>query len=598
MARGLRLLVCHHYVREVGTALQALGYGDVRVGTYPARCLQPSATLTERERTLLEGHPNRPEDEDLVVLGFCCIGRAAGVLDFLHPTRVHGLESCFSLFINSRCVRRLQAEGAYILTPGWLEEWRARLDGWGFDRATAREFFRESVSRFVLLDTGVSDATRQEFERFTDFLGRPGETIDVGVEILEHHIRAAVLDWRTDVFERELRSSVGRTDARLAEHAMALDLLANLTRTMGEEEAADRILEIFSMLTGAGRVDLVLGTEDTPTFHRSTSQEHLAHADAIECTRLLRPGDSHALFPDGFAVRVRFRGLDLGVLVVRTLPVPERSTDYVNLALSIINLCALAISNARTETARRRAEQELMSKARELERSNADLTQFAYVVSHDLKEPLRTVAGFLHVLLRKHADQLDDGVRGYVLQALSGTQRMELFIHDLLRYSRAGTRAVTLVPVDVKEVLATVIESLHVAIEESGAVVEIPEDLPLVFGHVGLLEQLFQNLMSNAIKFRSKEPPRLKIAAKAANAEWELSISDNGVGFAMEDAERIFGLFQRLHTSREYEGTGIGLAVCRRIVERHGGRIWAESEPGKGSTFRFTLMRGSQLKRS
>lgn len=145
MARTLRILVCHHYVREVRAALRSCGFHDVRVGGYPARCLPPAPTLTEGERASLEAHRNRPDDEDLILLGFCCIGLAAGVLDALRPTRVNALDSCFSLFTNSRFVRRLQAEGAYILTPGWLDEWRSRIGEWGFDRTTAREFFRESV---------------------------------------------------------------------------------------------------------------------------------------------------------------------------------------------------------------------------------------------------------------------------------------------------------------------------------------------------------------------------------------------------------------------------------------------------------------------
>ncbi len=598
MSRSLRLLVCHHYLKEVRDVLQACGYDEVRVSCYPARCLQPSPALSEGERAALEAFRNRSRDEDLMLLGFCCIGQAAGVLDALRPTRVHALDSCFSLFINSKKVRRLQAEGAYILTPGWLDEWRGRIEDWGFDRQTAREFFRESVARFVLLDTGVSENSRSEFEEFVDFLGRPGETIDVGLEILEHHVRGVVLEWRLDCLRRESREAGGRTDARLAEQAMALDLLAELTRTMGEEEAADKVMDIFSMLTGAGRVDLVLGSEDTVALLRSTQREPVSPSDAAECLASIRPGEAYSIHPDGFSIRIRFRDLDLGVLAVRQLPLPDRCSDYVNLALSVINLCALAISNARTETARRRAEQELLSKAQELERSNADLSQFAYVVSHDLREPLRTVSGFLSILLRKHGAQLDEGAVGYVQQAVAGTQRMERFIRDLLQYSRAGSRAVTLVPVALGEVLASVLQSLQAAIQDSGAVVDVPNDMPLVLGHAGLLEQLFLNLISNAIKFRQDALPEIRITVLPCNGDWEISIADNGVGFDMSDSERIFRLFQRLHTTREYEGTGIGLAVCRRIVERHGGRIWAESEKGKGSTFRFTLMSGSALKRS
>ncbi len=596
MARRLRILVCHHYIKETRAVLKACGWGDVKVGGYPARCVTPCAMLSEEEREALKAFSHRPADEDLIIVGFCCVGRAGGVLDVLSPTEVYLLDSCFSLFVNSNWLRRLQGEGAYLLTPGWLDQWRRRIDEWGFDQQTAREFFRESASRFVLLDTGVSPRSGEEFVAFCDFLGLPGETHDVGLEIMEQQVQKAVLEWRLKCLEKETADASSRTDALVAQQAMAFDLLAELTRTMGEDEAVDKILEIFSMLTGAGCVDYVRGIGDRTRRIRTTRSAPVVWEEVAGCLQALRPEDGYAMFSGGFALRVSFRDDPLGVLLVRDLPLPERTTDYLNLGLSIVNLCGLAISNARTETARRRAEQELVTKARELERSNADLTQFAYVVSHDLQEPLRTVVGFLGLLKRKYGAGLDEGAHNYIQQAVDGTERMDRFIQDLLQYSRAGTRAVTLLPVDLNEVVEQVRLGLHAAIEEAGAALEVPEPLPSVLGHGGLLGQLLQNLLSNAIKFRGDASPVVRITAERNDEGWQLSICDNGIGFDPRDSERIFRIFQRLRTTREFKGTGIGLAVCRRIVERHGGKIWAESQPGVGTTFHFTLLPATALK--
>ncbi len=596
MVRRLQIIVCHHYLREVREVLEAEGYDNVGVGSYRAGCTQSNATLTPEELEALRGFSRRPEDEDLIVLGFCCVSRTGDVLDALSPTAVHAVDSCFSLFANSKWVRQLQAEGAYLLTPGWLDQWRQRIDGWGFDQQHAQEFFRESISRIVLLETGVARPSGGEFKEFCEYLGLPGETHDVGLEVMRLHVEKAILEWRLNCHAADFRAASSRSDSLVAQQAMTFDLLAELTRTMGEDEAVEKVLEIFSMLTGAGCVDYVPVDGGGYGEIRSTRSVPVRYDEVSGCLRALRPGDAYAMLSGGFAVRVSFREADLGVLLVRELPISDRVGDYLNLALAIVNLCGLAISNARTETARRRAERELVEKVQELERSNADLTQFAHTVSHDLQGPLSTVSGFLGLLVRKYGDQLDEGAHKYIRHAVDGTTHMNRFILDLLEYSRAGTRAATLLPVDLREVVEQVRLSLHANIDEAGATVELSPALPSVLGHNGLLGQLFQNLIANAIKFRSELPSVVRIGAERVGDFWQISVEDNCIGFDMRDSERVFRIFQRVCNPREFEGTGIGLAVCQRVVERHGGKIWAESKPGKGSTFHFTLMPATALK--
>jgi PAS domain S-box-containing protein len=239
-------------------------------------------------------------------------------------------------------------------------------------------------------------------------------------------------------------------------------------------------------------------------------------------------------------------------------------------------------------TERKRAEEALAQQAAELARSNAELEQFAYVASHDLQEPLRMIASYTQLLARRYRGKLDTDAEEFIGYAVEGVTRMQALINDLLTYSRVGTRGAEYSLVDAGAVLDRVLVSLGPTIEENDATVT-HDELPTLCADAGQLGQLFQNLAANAVKFRGSEPPRVHVAARRGEGEWVFSVSDNGIGIAPEFRERIFVIFQRLHNRSEYAGTGIGLSICKKIVERHGGRIWLDSEPGQGTTFHFTF---------
>ncbi len=271
-------------------------------------------------------------------------------------------------------------------------------------------------------------------------------------------------------------------------------------------------------------------------------------------------------------------------------------------------------------TERKRLEEERECYAEDLQRSNDDLQQFAYIVSHDLKEPLRMVKSYLGLLERRYKDKLDESANDFIFFAVDGAERMEKLIKGLLDYSRVGTRGKEPAPVDCEQVLRNALMNLRFRIEDCNATVT-HDPLPMICADATQLNQLFQNLIGNALKFCDEKPPRIHISANPVSpfpsspqrgegeesslsgstpsgrlragaggeGEWLFAVCDNGIGIAEKDYDRVFGVFQRLHGRDKYEGTGIGLAICKKIVTRHSGRIWVESEVGKGTTFYFTL---------
>ncbi len=271
-----------------------------------------------------------------------------------------------------------------------------------------------------------------------------------------------------------------------------------------------------------------------------------------------------------------------GMLFVHQCSAPRQWHQFeVDLLQQLANQLSIALAQAEL------LEQETCY-SQDLARSNAELEQFAYVASHDLQEPLRTLASYAKLLSRRYSGQLDDRADRFIQYIVEEALRMQALINDLLKYSRVGRQAQNFAPCDTRAVFGIVVSRLQDAIATSGATVTCGE-LPTVMADERQLVQLFQNLIGNALKYRSQEPPVVQVAAVRHEGQWLFWVRDNGIGIDPKYAERIFVIFQRLHTQEEYSGTGIGLAIAAKIVERHGGRIWVESEPGQGATFYFTL---------
>ncbi len=242
------------------------------------------------------------------------------------------------------------------------------------------------------------------------------------------------------------------------------------------------------------------------------------------------------------------------------------------------------------EDYRNSLEEKVEKRTEELARSNAELEHFAYIASHDLREPLRMITSFLQLLERRYKDKLDQDANEFIGYAVDGSRRLNDMITDLLEYSKVTSSEPILIPVNLEEVLEDALINLVIPTEEKNAIIDY-DPLPTINGDAKLLTMLFQNLIGNGIKYNDKNPPKIHISTKEENDQYIISVKDNGIGIKPEHLDRIFTIFQRLHAKDEYEGTGIGLAIAQKIVNQHHGEIWAESEPGKGTTFYFTLLK-------
>jgi PAS domain S-box-containing protein len=398
---------------------------------------------------------------------------------------------------------------------------------------------------------------------------------------------------------RQRRADGSILDAEMSTQGIVVDdqtYFLTVTRDVTQRKVAEAALRESDL-----RFRSIVESAPTAIYlYRLESEGRLVLTDANPASDRIVGIDHSALvgktieeaFPNlaDSEIPAMYRAIARGELGAQTFEIPyedERFHGYYSVTVFQTgpNLVAVDFLDV---SERKRAEGELAARTEDLMRSNAELERFAYIASHDLQEPLRMVASYTQLLQRRYEGRLDKDADEFIAFAVDGATRMQRLINELLAYSRVGSQGAPFVEADLNEVLAEILSILGSSIAENSAVVT-HDPLPKVLCDPTQIGQVFQNLLVNALKFRSDDPPRIHIGVEASDDEWVFSVRDNGLGIEPEYFDRIFVIFQRLQSRTEYPGTGMGLAICKRIIERHGGRTWVESDPGKGSTFYFTL---------
>lgn len=528
--------------------LCGIGWQDICVGFHRANPVC-------RERCYESDHYIADHLHNAPYIGYRC---ANGLMDYAAPIIIDGDHQATMFF------------GQFLHEPPDLEFFRRHAKAHGFDEGA----YLAALAKVPIVPKEKAEAAMAFFAKMASMLATVGMTrlrhLETEAKLVELH---ETLETRTETNQALVQE--------IAEEKRAEQ---QLRRERDFSHAVINSLPgVFYLLDTQGR--FLLWNRHMETL-LGYSAEELDHLPALE---LFQGPERDAVaerigqvFRDGQAsIEATIHGKD------------GRGTPHLFTGLRVIldgapRLVGLGIDISD----RRRAEEALGEKATALERSNGELEQFAYVASHDLREPLRMVTNYVSLLERRYAAHLDDDAREFIGFAREGALRMDRLILDLLEYSRVGRNGGGMSALNGADVVGRAIANLTIAIEESQAEIRVPTHLPTIHGHEEEMTRLFQNIIGNAIKYRRDgERPVVSVACEERDGAYRFAIADNGIGIAPEYAERIFLIFQRLHTREQYEGTGIGLAVCKKIVERHGGRMWLTSTPSEGSTFFFTLPR-------
>jgi len=570
------IVICEFLRSEVEKALELEGLKEIEL----------ISDLDLNQKRLLESDLGENKKSDKIILiSKSCLKKKDFDLKNIEdrtPQTFYNLDRCQELFIPKELVDHYLEKGYFLIASGALK----RIFFEESDEAKLSqeeiEIFKENYTKILLLDTGIEQNIENLLLNLAKKLGIPYKILPVGLDYLSTHLKHLIYNYK---FEREKENSMNtliHTTKKLADYEMVFDLIiSKLTKVNEENTVIDNIFTIFFRLFSPEKL-FFLEIKNKELSSLISKPPNLELDPAILEDILNFSDEKIQKYKDNsFILRISHLDEILGYLIVDDIEFPEYIDRYINMAYVIADICGLALINARTY-------QKLLSTLEDLKLSNKELESFAHIISHDLKQPLTNILGYSELLESIMEADAKPKILEILTRLIEISKYMNQMINDLLEYSRVGRKDTKREQIDVNQIVSQILSNSEQIIQNNNIKVTV-QSLPWIYANEIEIIQIFQNLINNAIKFRSENKPVIVINATKMKEKWLFYVEDNGIGIPPESIDDIFKIFHRATDEEKYAGTGIGLSVCKKIVERLGGKIWAESELGKGTTIYFTF---------
>lgn len=595
---SLSIFVCSNLAEELAQVIKLHELRDVNIVPLKSDCRK--ALLTNASIRSYLNARNISDCANLLIIGGVCMSQLDA--SEFPGLRVHRLENCFELLLNKSILHRQISQGCYIISSGWLRHAWEIIPMWGFDEHSIKEFFAESARKIMFLDTGIMPDYEPELQKVAAYLGLEYEVTEVSLDHLDYLIQKEIMQWRYEKEKNFQNANLANLTRKTADYAMIFDQLNFLADLRSEAEIVHSTMDIFRLMFSAQKI-IYLPIENGKEGKLVCYPESLAVNDII-CQRSCL--DSYDPQTE-ILIRMREKGQETGVFKLMDFTFPHYLSHYRQLAEFLASVSSLGISNARNFINLQEKEHRISQYAVELLTQNEDLEKhvqertlqltaaldeiddFAYSLSHDLRTPLRGIDGFSAVLMEDYGSVLDSQAVNHLNNIRRDAQRLGEVLDALHGLTNVSRKKLTTIPTNLSKMAEELFAQHRNSYPDRIIEYSIQPGIVAICDPA-LIKIALSNLISNAIKFSNQQAvARIEFGMQLMDRSWAYFVKDNGVGFNMDFVNKLFHNFQRLHKYADYEGIGIGLATVRRVIIKHGGKIWAVSKSGQGAVFYFTL---------